>query len=659
MARKLLRIEFYTFSNPFVDPTDMIPNIMLRSHLLTIASIALFANLLLAQFTPNRLAVLEYAYTVTSPDPGGPLVIREFSTNGTPGVVLNVPSTGLNAVVSSFNTLAGGAMTLTPSGDKLVFTGYTTTAPAGIGLGTTSSVAIPRAVGTVNAQGNFARPVTTTFFSGGRINAVACDGTGYWAGGENSGVCYLGPGAPGVINSDQSNTSSLHVSNGQLFSQAGTSVYQIGTGTPVASSPQTPLFTYGSGAFDFQLSPDGNTCYTATTSSIKKWVRSGQTWTNVYNFSSPGWLIRILVDFSSTSPIVYGIHNLPTKLVKFIDTGAPGAEVILATNPNNANWFGLAFTPGTNCTVGTPCNDGIAATGNDVIGANCLCAGQLIDCMGMPGGSALPGSPCDDHDLNTGVDTWQVGCTCIGQKVLLSAKVILSGALPNTGTLMNDQLRSLASFPLTEPYSALGLAPTGGFTTINPAVLAIAGLNAIVDWVMVELRSVTTPSAVVVRRVALVQRDGDVVDLDGISALPIPAAQGTYMVALRHRNHLGVMTANGVALSVAETTVDFRLLTTATWGSGAERNMVSFQAMWSGDVQRDGLLLYTGPNNDRDPILVNVGSTTPNNSVVGYNSRDVNLSGVVSYTGLNNDRDPILVNVGSTTPNGTRAEQLP
>ena len=277
----------------------------------------------------------------------------------------------------------------------------------------------------------------------------------------------------------------------------------------------------------------------------------------------------------------------------------------------------------------------------------------------MPGGSALPGSPCDDHDLNTGVDTWQVGCTCIGQKVLLSAKVILSGALPNTGTLMNDQLRSLASFPLTEPYSALGLAPTGGFTTINPAVLAIAGLNAIVDWVMVELRSVTTPSAVVVRRVALVQRDGDVVDLDGISALPIPAAQGTYMVALRHRNHLGVMTANGVALSVAETTVDFRLLTTATWGSGAERNMVSFQAMWSGDVQRDGLLLYTGPNNDRDPILVNVGSTTPNNSVVGYNSRDVNLSGVVSYTGLNNDRDPILVNVGSTTPNGTRAEQLP
>ena len=74
---------------------------------------------------------------------------------------------------------------------------------------------------------------------------------------------------------------------------------------------------------------------------------------------------------------------------------------------------------------------------------------------------------------------------------------------------------------------------------------------------------------------------------------------------------------------------------------------------------RDTSLRYTGSGNDRDPILVAVGSTTPNNTAPGYLPADVNLDGTVKYTGSANDRDPILVNVGSTTPNNTRTEQLP
>jgi hypothetical protein len=54
-----------------------------------------------------------------------------------------------------------------------------------------------------------------------------------------------------------------------------------------------------------------------------------------------------------------------------------------------------------------------------------------------------------------------------------------------------------------------------------------------------------------------------------------------------------------------------------------------------------------------------VGGTTPNNTVTGYRLQDVNMDGVTKYTGTSNDRDPILVNVGSTTPNNTRNQQLP
>jgi hypothetical protein len=54
-----------------------------------------------------------------------------------------------------------------------------------------------------------------------------------------------------------------------------------------------------------------------------------------------------------------------------------------------------------------------------------------------------------------------------------------------------------------------------------------------------------------------------------------------------------------------------------------------------------------------------VGGTLPTATVTGYWAEDVNMDGVVSYTGANNDRDPILVNIGGTEPNNVRTQQLP
>ncbi|MBK9701704.1 MAG: hypothetical protein IPO79_16905 [Flavobacteriales bacterium] len=49
-------------------------------------------------------------------------------------------------------------------------------------------------------------------------------------------------------------------------------------------------------------------------------------------------------------------------------------------------------------------------TGNDTWDANCVCAGQPIDCLGVPGGSALSGTACNDGNANTGNDTWDANC---------------------------------------------------------------------------------------------------------------------------------------------------------------------------------------------------------------------------------------------------------
>ncbi len=247
--------------------------------------------------------------------------------------------------------------------------------------------------------------------------------------------------------------------------------------------------------------------------------------------------------------------------------------------------------------------------------------------------------------------------------VKLAARVYLQGPYDSGSGLMNDGLRAASLLPTTQPYTALGYSFTGTTVTngtVAPGVFTTTtGNNAIVDHVIVELRNAVTPSTVLASCPALLQRDGDVVALDGRSTLVIAIAPGTYHVALRHRNHLGVMTGTAVALGNNSTTVDLTSTGTTLYGSNATATVGATRLLWSGDVSYNKTLAYTGSGNDRDPILVTVGSTTPNNTVAAYSSSDVDLDGSVKYTGSNNDRDRILVNVGSTTPNSIQNEQLP
>lgn len=105
--------------------------------------------------------------------------------------------------------------------------------------------------------------------------------------------------------------------------------------------------------------------------------------------------------------------------------------------------------------------------------------------------------------------------------------------------------------------------------------------------------------------------------------------------------------------------VDFTSVATATFGKEAAKTSGAVKVLWMGDPNVNGSLLYTGSSNDRDTIPVNVGSTMPNNTAVGYLPVDLNMDGSAKYTGGANDRDPVLVNVGSTTPNNVRVQQSP
>ena len=245
----------------------------------------------------------------------------------------------------------------------------------------------------------------------------------------------------------------------------------------------------------------------------------------------------------------------------------------------------------------------------------------------------------------------------------LAVKLMLEGPYVSATNRMRDDLRTASLIPTTEPYTALGFtqASDGGGESLLPAALTNTGDNAIVDWVLVELRDAVIPSTIVATRAALLQRDGDVVDINGSSTIALLApSTDSYHLAVRHRNHLGAMLGVPTGLSTNLLTgVDFTDPLLPTYGTDARKTVGSTAVLWTGNVLRDTEIKYTGSSNDRDPILIAVGSTTPNNTVTGYAGTDANMDGTVKYTGSANDRDPILINVGSTTPNNVRVEQLP
>ncbi len=243
--------------------------------------------------------------------------------------------------------------------------------------------------------------------------------------------------------------------------------------------------------------------------------------------------------------------------------------------------------------------------------------------------------------------------------VPVALKAFLEGAYVQATGLMRDDLRTQGLIPIEEPYSDLGFNMNGGTgTTTTSSVLSVSGNNAIVDWVLVELRSAVSPGTIVSTRTALIQRDGDVVAANG-GTLTFDVAPGNYHVAIRHRNHLGCMTASPIALSNPPVTIDLTSTSTALWGTNAQKTIGSVRALWAGNVNPDAIMKYTGSANDRDPILLRVGGLIPTNTVGGYHPEDVNMNGIVSYTGASNDRDPILQNIGGVIPTNTKLQQLP
>lgn len=245
--------------------------------------------------------------------------------------------------------------------------------------------------------------------------------------------------------------------------------------------------------------------------------------------------------------------------------------------------------------------------------------------------------------------------------VRVAVRLFLDGPFVPANGAMHDSLRVLQLVPLSEPFSALGYfhVGSGGSEQTTQQVLAVTGSDAIVDWVVLELREANSNGFRVDTRSALIQRDGDVVEMDGVSGVGFGAIADDYFLSVKHRNHLGVMTATALPFGDDLNVLDFTDALTQVYGINARKSVAGVETLWAGDATGNGQVKYSGNGNDRDPLLVLVGGTNPNGTAVGYFRQDVNMDGIVKYTGSNNDRDRILLTVGPTTPNAVRNGQVP
>lgn len=295
----------------------------------------------------------------------------------------------------------------------------------------------------------------------------------------------------------------------------------------------------------------------------------------------------------------------------------------------------------------------------------------------------------------------------------VQARVYLAGAFENFNDqfsaegkpLMRDRLRvnpfngqrsipdndpyfyPMQNFNISQFYTHIETAPNQTLHNIaNPTVVfAVTGQNAIVDWVHVQLRSPSDSTHILASRSGLLQRDGDIVDLDGISPLNFENVQlEHYYVVVKHRSHLGVMSKivnYGDLVDFTNPqipTYDFGTTLQFFDYTGLAQNTFSineseYNCMYLGDVNHDGKVKFHGINTDTDVLYGDILNHPSNtniksnfDSAIGYYNSDIDMNGKAKFDNPNDDTNTlfsqILFHPGNQYLNSNYAwtiEQIP
>ncbi|MFT4986960.1 MAG: hypothetical protein ACI81Y_001907 [Glaciecola sp.] len=249
-------------------------------------------------------------------------------------------------------------------------------------------------------------------------------------------------------------------------------------------------------------------------------------------------------------------------------------------------------TDGTGLVIDNPekgeaCDDGNNNTVNDIVSEICICQGTLLDMDGDGVGDFSdncvgtfnPGQEDSDFD--------NVGDVC--DELSIELNVFLEGPYDSASGLMTDLLRTNNFLPLTEPFTTFGYNHIkGGGETTTASMMMVIGPFAVVDWLLLEIRDPQDPSLIIQSKSVLLLRNGNVVSEDGQSLLVADnLGIGSVHLAIKHRNHLGIRTAESIPVGQF-TIVDFRSSGTNIFGNNPVKQINGDNVMVAGDANSDG-----------------------------------------------------------------------
>ena len=269
-------------------------------------------------------------------------------------------------------------------------------------------------------------------------------------------------------------------------------------------------------------------------------------------------------------------------------------------------------------------------------------------------------------------------------KAFLEGALMNSSSLSSTGKpMMRDDLRNEPNtgknlIPLADPFQFATAfsdmtqnfihkwpGDMGRYQRISDStsVFGVTGDNAIVDWVFVELRNKSNPTQILATRSALIQRDGDVVDLTGNGSVIFRGTQiDSCFIALHHRTHLGVMSKKTNATALVDftsyLTQPFDFGTTINNGydyTGLAQNgniKPGYRALWSGDFVKNGKIKFTNPSDDLNSLFFDILSHPDNlsgnsnyNFAYGYYQGDYNLDGKIKFDNPADDKNMLYAQI--------------
>jgi hypothetical protein len=316
-------------------------------------------------FTPGNLVVERLGDgTQTLATTGNTMFMDEFTPGGTAVQSIQIDNSDSSALIDDGTASTGGAITLSPNGQLLCFPGYNTTQPYIGSLSASASSSVPRAVGTVDANGNSQLAAnSTSLYSGTTIRGATTDGNGnFWTSGGSvsgggGGICYLGTNNPAVSITNGTYRQVFLFGTNLWFDVQNSSfnnnlgAYEF-SGAPTGPANPAQVFTLtGSSTYGLSVNNPNNPTVIyfadATLSGIHKWTNNGSgTWSQAYVINPSGNLFGLTVDWTTTPATIYatttGANN---KLIKVVDNGPTSVAVTNAIAGANKIFRGVAFAP--------------------------------------------------------------------------------------------------------------------------------------------------------------------------------------------------------------------------------------------------------------------------------------------------------------------------